>query len=77
MGDGRTLRKEQEKEIQKLIRDKLPEQIKLPFALWTRKAVAQLIESRYALRAAAARAHDVGVFEALGIHAANARQESL
>ena len=50
VGDGRTLQKEQEKEIQKLIRDKLPDQLKLPFALWTRKAVAQLIESRYALR---------------------------
>lgn len=49
-GGGRTLRKEQEKEIQKLIRDKLPDQLKLPFALWTRKAVAQLIEARYALR---------------------------
>jgi transposase len=50
VGDGRTLQKEQEKEIQKLIRDKLPDQLKLPFALWTRKAVAQLIEARYALR---------------------------
>jgi transposase len=49
-GDGRTLQKEQEKEIQKLIRDKLPDQLKLPFALWTRKAVAQLIKARYALR---------------------------
>ena len=50
MGDGRTLDRKQEKEMQKLIRDKLPDQLKLPFALWTRKAVAQLIESRYALR---------------------------
>ena len=49
-GDGRTLQKEQEKEMQKLIRDKLPDQLKLPFALWTRKAVAQLIEARYARR---------------------------
>lgn len=33
-----------------LVRDKLPDQLKLPFALWTRKAVAQLIKARYALR---------------------------
>ena len=50
VGDGRTLAKEQEKEMQKLIRDKLPDQLKLPFALWTRKAVAQLIESRYGIK---------------------------
>lgn len=50
LGEGRTLGNAQEKEMQKLIRDKLPDQLKLPFALWTRKAVAQLIEARYALR---------------------------
>lgn len=74
-GDGRTLQKEQEKEMQKLIRDKLPDQLKLPFALWTRKAVAQL--TLVALRPAAAGAHDGRVFEALGFHSAKAHQESL
>ena len=49
-GDEQTLRKKQEREIQKLIGDKLPDPLKLPFALWTRKAVAQFIEARYALR---------------------------
>jgi transposase len=49
-GDGRTLQKELEKENQKLIRDKRPDQLKRPFALWTRKAVAQLIEARCARR---------------------------
>jgi transposase len=34
----------QERYIQKLIIDKYPEQYKLPFALWTRKAVKELIE---------------------------------
>ncbi len=74
-GDGRILQREQEKEMQKLIRDKLPDQLKLPFALWTRKAVAQL--TLVALRPAAAGAHDGRVFEALGFHPAKAHQESL
>ena len=40
----------QEKEVQKLISDKLPEQLKLPFALWTRKAVAGLLQQRFGLQ---------------------------
>jgi transposase len=50
VGDGRTLNAVQERELQKLITDKLPDQLKLPFALWTRRAVAQLIEARYGLK---------------------------
>lgn len=38
------LNKEQEKLIQKLITDTMPDQLKLDFALWTRKAVKELIE---------------------------------
>ncbi len=34
----------QEKQIQNMIIDKMPDQLKLPFALWTRKAVKELIE---------------------------------
>ena len=34
----------------RLITDKLPDQLKLPFALWTREAVAQLIEQKFGLR---------------------------
>ena len=49
-GEGRTLDAAQEKNIQKLIADKLPDQLKLPFALWTRAAVAQLIEARFGLK---------------------------
>ena len=49
-GAGRTLDTVQEKTIQKLIADQLPDQLKLPFALWTRAAVAQLIEKRFDLR---------------------------
>jgi transposase len=42
-GEQRTLTMEQEMTIKKLIRDKNPEQLKLPFALWTRKAIRDLI----------------------------------
>jgi len=50
VGDGRTLSAAQEKEVRKLIANKLPDQLQLPFALWTRKAVAQLLESKYGLK---------------------------
>ena len=43
-GTCRTLSPQQEKELQKAIYDKCPDQLKLPFALWTRIAVQQLIK---------------------------------
>ena len=49
-GQGRTLSAAQEKAIRRLILDQSPDQLKLPFALWTRKAVGQLILRRYSLR---------------------------
>ena len=49
-GDGRRLTSEQEAEVRKLICDKTPEQLKMPHALWTRGAVAELIEHRFGLR---------------------------
>ena len=39
----------QEKEIQKLIIDKCPDQLKLPFVLWDRKAVKELIYRQYGI----------------------------
>ena len=45
----RTLMEDQEREIQRLIIDKTPDQHKFPFALWTRKAVQELIKRRYAI----------------------------
>lgn len=49
-GDKRLLSTAQEKETQKLIVDKCPEQMKLPFALWTRKAVQELISQRFGIQ---------------------------
>lgn len=49
-GTTRTLEPNQEKELQKAIYDKCPDQMKLPFALWTRKAVQQLIEQLWSIK---------------------------
>lgn len=46
-GVGRRLSSEQEREIQKLICDKTPDQIKMPYALWSRTAVMELIAQRF------------------------------
>jgi len=48
-GSHRTMTDEQEKHIQKLIQDKVPDQLKLSFALWTRIAVQQLIKRIYSI----------------------------
>jgi transposase len=45
-GQNRTLTINQEKEIQKLIKDKYPEQMNFDFALWTREAVVKLIKQK-------------------------------
>lgn len=50
MGVGRRLTAEQESEVQKLIRDKTPDQIKMPYALWSRTAVMELIEQRFKIK---------------------------
>jgi len=46
-GSGRRLSFEQEREIRRLLIDKAPDQLKLPFALWTRQAAQQLIQQKY------------------------------
>ncbi len=49
LGQKRRLSPEQEKELQKLIVDKTPDQLKMSFALWTRRAVVELIRLRYGI----------------------------
>lgn len=49
LGEFRTLDIEQEKQLKKMIQDKCPDQLKLPFALWTRIAVQQLILQLWAI----------------------------
>jgi transposase len=46
-GTGRLLTLEQEREVQRLIRDHVPDQLKMSYALWTRQAVRELILHRY------------------------------
>lgn len=48
-GQHRTLVAEQEREVQRLIRDKTPDQLKMPFALWTRRAVQGLIRQQWGI----------------------------
>lgn len=49
-GAGQRLSPSQEKRIQQLITDKTPDQIKMPYVLWTRKAVMELIEHEVAIK---------------------------
>jgi transposase len=50
IGDGRLLDAAQEAALRKLITDKTPDQLKMPYALWTRAAVSQLVEQRFGIR---------------------------
>ena len=49
-GGARHLSPEQEKTLQRMIIEKTPDQLRLAFALWTRRAVCELIEAKFALR---------------------------
>ena len=49
VGTGRTLNSSQERELQKCLIEKNPEQYKMDFALWTRSAVQGLIKELYAI----------------------------
>ena len=49
LGSCRSLDQEQEKRLRRAIHDKCPDQMKLPFALWTRVAVQQLIKQFWSI----------------------------
>jgi transposase len=49
-GQKRRLTHEQEESIQRMLVDKTPDQLKLPFALWTRKAVQEAIMQHYGVK---------------------------
>jgi transposase len=46
-GDGTRLEPWQMAQVAKTLRDKMPDQLKLPFYLWTREAVVALVERRF------------------------------
>lgn len=48
-GSGRRLDVEQEQRIKAVLIDKTPDQLKMPYALWTREAVRELIRDRYGI----------------------------
>lgn len=49
-GQGTRLAPGQMAQVAKTLRDKMPDQLKLPFYLWTREAVVALVESRFGVR---------------------------
>jgi len=46
---GKKLSGKDAADVRRLIKDKMPDQLKLPFGLWTRDAVCQLIKDRYGI----------------------------
>ena len=49
LGEKRSLTPQQEKEIQRIIIDKCPDQVKIAACLWTRAAIQQLIKNKYGI----------------------------
>ncbi|MCP4252804.1 MAG: IS630 family transposase [Candidatus Scalindua sp.] len=49
-GESRHLTANQENKIRKMITDKTPDQLKMSYALWTRKAVMELIEQEAGIK---------------------------
>ncbi len=49
-GEKRKVTQDQEKSLTKMLMEKYPDQLKLPYALWTRKAVQELILLKYKIK---------------------------
>jgi len=49
-GTQRTLTPAQERTLRTLVADKTPDQLKMPFALWTRAAIGALIQAKFGIR---------------------------
>ena len=49
-GEGRTLNAEQEETIQQLMLEHLPDELEIDSALWTRRAVQELIDRMFAVK---------------------------
>ena len=49
-GEKRTLSSEHENELRTVIAEKTPDQLKMTFALWTRRAVVELIRKRFGVK---------------------------
>lgn len=47
--EGKKITSKQAYEVRELIKDKLPDQLKLPFSLWTRESVQELIQRRFGI----------------------------
>ena len=75
LGEGRRLDTAQEAAVRKMLVDKTPDQLKMPYALWSRAAVGELIEQLFGIRTASA--NDGSVPGPLGLHATKAHEESL
>ena len=52
IGSGRLLSEAQEQEVRKTIVDKTPNQLRLPFALWTREALQMYLQGKYSVSVA-------------------------
>jgi len=49
-GTQRSLSPAQERTVRTLVADKTPDQLKMPFALWTRPAIGALIQAKFGIR---------------------------
>lgn len=72
---GYVLTREQKREAQKVLADRTPGQLKLPYALWNREAVRELILRRYQLKRSVRGVENLS--ETLGLHSAEAAAQGI